>query len=477
MLDFRELCMTRKHKFYRDSLYPILDLLLAGAFAYVSPLIMNLLAPFFGWPQGDFFNFFTTTPFLAGVAIICVPFILQRVGFYHRQNMQRVTTAARQLFAFDMYYLCVAAVYLALENYSLFYNGTLLVNLVGIPLVLFLRFLAARTWMTRRAVAGQYLLKVIILGPDTEVEKGWNSTPEAWRSRVQVVGRFEEMLPDTEAQVQKLIKENGVAAVYVFGGLSAHHQFAPVIMQCEVQGIDVNVVLRKRMGGSLRVSINEVGDAQMIAMTTTPDFSWERLFKSVLDRLVALVILLCTSPLWLLAAIGIKISDPKGPVFFRQRRSGLYGREFRMWKFRSMYVDAESRLDEIKAKYGNEMNGPIFKLTNDPRIFPFGHFIRKTSIDELPQLLNIICGDMSIVGPRPLPVYETAAFPKIEHRRRLSVKPGLTCYWQIEDRSDTTDFDVMVQKDLKYIDTWSLWLDVKLFFRTIPAVLFGKGAK
>ena len=148
-----------------------------------------------------------------------------------------------------------------------------------------------------------------------------------------------------------------------------------------------------------------------------------------------------------------------------------------MWKFRSMYVDAESRLDEIKAKYGNEMNGPIFKLTNDPRIFRFGHFIRKTSIDELPQLLNILCGDMSIVGPRPLPVYETAAFPKIEHRRRLSVKPGLTCYWQIEDRSDTTDFDVMVQKDLKYIDNWSLWLDVKLFFRTIPAVLFGKGAK
>ncbi len=469
--------MTRKHKFYRDSLYPILDLLLAGLFAYISPYVTNLVAPWFGWPQGGFFNFFTTTPFLAGVAIICVPFILQRVGFYHRQNMQRITTAARQLFAFDMYYLCAAAIYLALENYSLFYNGALLVNLVGIPLVLFLRFLAARAWMTRRADAGRYLLKVIVLGAEADVEKGWNATPAAWRSRVQVVGRFSEMRPDTEEEVQKLIEEHGVAAVYVFGGLAAHHQFAPVIMQCEVQGIDVNVVLRKRMGGSLRASINEVGDAQMIALTTTPDFSWTRLFKSVLDRSVALVILLCTSPLWLLAAIGIKISDPKGPVFFRQRRSGLYGREFRMWKFRSMYVDAESRLDEIKAKYGNEMNGPIFKLTNDPRIFRFGHFIRKTSIDELPQLLNILCGDMSIVGPRPLPVYETAAFPKIEHRRRLSVKPGLTCYWQIEDRSDTTDFDVMVQKDLKYIDNWSLWLDVKLFFRTIPAVLFGKGAK
>ena len=142
-----------------------------------------------------------------------------------------------------------------------------------------------------------------------------------------------------------------------------------------------------------------------------------------------------------------------------------------------MYSDAEQRLAEIKAKYGNEMNGPIFKLTNDPRIFPFGHLIRKLSIDELPQLINIITGDMSIVGPRPLPVYETAEFPSIAHRRRLCVKPGLTCYWQIEDRSDNGDFDNMINKDFKYIDNWSLWLDVVLFFRTIPAVLFGKGAK
>ena len=477
MLDSGKLCMTRKYRFYRDSLYPILDLLIAGVFAYISPYITNLLAPVFGWPQGEVFNFFTTTPFLAGVAIMCVPFVLQRVGFYHRQNMQRIVTAVRQLFAFDLYYLSGAALYLALDSYSLFYNSTLLVNLVGVPVVLFLRFLLARAWMTRRANASKYLSQVILLGAEADMEKGWSATPAAWRSRVNVVGRFSEIQPDTEDKVQELIEQHGVAAVYVFGGLAAHHQFEPVIAQCEVQGIDVNVVLRKRMGGSLRVSINEVGDSRMLVLSTTPEFSWARMFKSLLDRLMALLILLCSSPLWLLAIIGIKISDPKGPVFFRQRRSGLYGVEFRMWKFRSMYVDAESRLDEIKAKYGNEMNGPIFKLTNDPRIFPFGHFIRKTSIDELPQLLNILCGDMSIVGPRPLPVYETAAFPKIEHRRRLSVKPGLTCFWQIEDRSDTTDFDVMVQKDFKYIDNWSLWLDVKLFFRTIPAVLFGKGAK
>lgn len=469
--------MTRRNTFYRDSLYPIIDLLLAGLFVYVSPLVTNMLAPVFGWPRCPFFNLLTTSPFLAGVAVVAVPFILRQVGFYHKQNMQRLSTTLRQLLSFAMYYLCAAAVYLAHENYALFYNYTLMVNLVGVPMVLLLRFLVVRAYVTRRPNAETYLRKVILLGAADDVEKGWGATPHHWRSRLHVVGRFTEMTPGTEAEVQRLIAQHGVAAVFVFGGLAAHYVFEPVVEQCELQGIDVNLVLRDRLGTNLRVELNEVGDTRMIVLTSTPAFSWARLIKGILDRILALLVLLCSLPLWLVAAIGIKISDPKGPVFFRQRRSGLFGREFRMWKFRSMYVDAESRLDEIKAKYGNEMNGPIFKLTNDPRIFPFGHFIRKTSIDELPQLLNVLSGDMSIVGPRPLPVYETAAFPKIEHRRRLSVKPGLTCYWQIEDRSDTTDFDVMVQKDLKYIDNWSLWLDVKLFVRTIPAVLFGKGAK
>ena len=187
--------------------------------------------------------------------------------------------------------------------------------------------------------------------------------------------------------------------------------------------------------------------------------------------------LVCSLPLWLIVAIGIKLSDPKGPVFFRQQRSGLYGRPFMMWKFRSMLSGAEKQLEQVKKEFGSDVDGPIFKLENDPRIFPFGHFIRKTSLDELPQLINILLGDMSIVGPRPLPTYETEQFPEIRDRRRLSVKPGLTCYWQIEDRSNAKSFDVMREKDLKYIDNWSLWLDIKLIFRTIPAVLLGRGAK
>ena len=468
--------MTRRSKFYHHCLYPCVDFVLASLFACCSPYVTNAVVEGQGHTPQEFLNLLTASPFLAGAALVAVPVILRHVGFYHKRNLQRVGNAMKQILSFAVYYLCGIGLYLALEETSPYYSLLLLVNLLGISLVVFLRYLLVRWCYLHCNRAEELRRQVILAGTAEAMEKGWAALPEYWTRNFNVVGRIEPG-EDNEAQVQKLIEEYSVNGLYVFGGLAAHHTFENVIYQCEVQGIDVNMILGNRMGTSLRADINEVGDARMLVLCSTPVCSWSRAIKAAMDRVVALIILLCSSPLWVVAAVGIKLSDPKGPVFFRQRRSGVYGRVFHMWKFRSMYVDAEARLEEVKAKYGNEMNGPIFKLTNDPRIFKFGHFIRKTSIDELPQLLNILSGDMSIVGPRPLPVYETEAFPKIEHRRRLSVKPGLTCFWQIEDRSDNGDFDNMVNKDLRYIDEWSLWLDVKLFFRTIPAVLFRKGAK
>ena len=468
--------MTRKSNFYIRSFYPLLDLVLAGVFAYFSPHITDWIAPVFGWQHGYFFNMFLASPFMAGAALMSIPVTLSQVGFYRKQNMQRAITALRQLLAFAVYYLCAMGLYTAFFETPIYHSQILLVNLIGIPLILFLRYLFVRGINHSLANNEEQRRQVILLGDEATISERWENMPIHWRRNLNIIGRF-NTAEGSEQKLQELIEAFHVSDLYVFGGLSAYYRFHPLIEQCEVQGIDVNLVMRNRISSSMRVQMNEVGDTRMLVLSSTPEFSWARVFKGILDRLMALCILICSSPLWVIAAIGIKVSDPKGPVFFRQKRSGLYGKVFYMWKFRSMYVDAEARLDEIKAKYGNEMNGPIFKLTNDPRIFKFGHFIRKTSIDELPQLLNILTGDMSIVGPRPLPVYETEAFPKIEHRRRLSVKPGLTCFWQIEDRSDNGDFDNMVAKDLRYIDEWSLWLDVKLFFRTIPAVLFGKGAK
>jgi lipopolysaccharide/colanic/teichoic acid biosynthesis glycosyltransferase len=148
-----------------------------------------------------------------------------------------------------------------------------------------------------------------------------------------------------------------------------------------------------------------------------------------------------------------------------------------MWKFRTMVANAEALLDEIKREHGNEMHGPVFKLERDPRIFPFGALLRRLSIDELPQLINVLRGEMSIVGPRPLPLYEVEAFERSEHRRRLSIKPGMTCIWQVSGRNQICSFEEWVRMDLDYIDRWSLWLDIKILFKTVPAVLFAKGAK
>jgi len=142
-----------------------------------------------------------------------------------------------------------------------------------------------------------------------------------------------------------------------------------------------------------------------------------------------------------------------------------------------MVPNAEHLLNSIKEEHGNQMDGPVFKLDQDPRVFPFGSFLRKLSIDELPQLLNVIKGDMSLVGPRPLPIYEVEAFDQLSHRRRLSVKPGITCEWQAGGRNQITSFEDWVKMDLRYIDSWSLGLDLWLLLKTIPAVLFGRGAK
>jgi exopolysaccharide biosynthesis polyprenyl glycosylphosphotransferase len=197
-------------------------------------------------------------------------------------------------------------------------------------------------------------------------------------------------------------------------------------------------------------------------------------FKQVIDFFGALILVTLLSWLFIAVALVIRLTSP-GPIFFRQLRSGLNGRPFTILKFRTMVSDAEQRKQELAAL--NEMNGPVFKVTNDPRVTPIGRWLRKFSIDELPQLINVLRGEMSLVGPRPLPVDEVKRFSDMAHRRRLSVKPGLTCLWQVSGRNNVSDFKDWVRLDLEYIDNWSLWLDLKILWRTIPVVLAGTGAR
>lgn len=195
------------------------------------------------------------------------------------------------------------------------------------------------------------------------------------------------------------------------------------------------------------------------------------LWKRAMDILGSLAGLSLFAPVMLAVAIAVKLTSP-GPVFFKQKRGGMGGHTFELYKFRSMTVDAENRKAELM-KF-NERSGVAFKMKNDPRVTRVGAFIRKTSLDELPQLFNVLKGDMSIVGPRPLPLNEEEAY-SAWHWRRLDTKPGLTCIWQVTSRHDR-DFDRWVRLDIEYIRTYSIWTDISLILRTIPAVLLQRGA-
>ena len=190
--------------------------------------------------------------------------------------------------------------------------------------------------------------------------------------------------------------------------------------------------------------------------------------KRAIDIIGSLLGLIFLSPLFLIVAILIKLEDPKGKIFFTQERNGQYPKTFKMYKFRSMVHNAEELLESLMDQ--NEQTGPVFKMENDPRITKVGKFIRKTSIDELPQLINVLKGDMSIVGPRPPIPHEVAQYNEYQ-MQRLSVRPGLTCIWQTSGRNNV-GFDEWVEMDIEYIENRNLWLDIKLIFKTV-GVLFG----
>jgi exopolysaccharide biosynthesis polyprenyl glycosylphosphotransferase len=253
---------------------------------------------------------------------------------------------------------------------------------------------------------------------------------------------------------------------------SFHDDASRIAALCEEQGILFRLLPNLFDLKRSRHWTEEVEGHSLITHHNGVLEGWPLVLKRSLDFLIALAALLFLSPFLLGTAILIALTSP-GPVLFVQRRVGLHKREFPIYKFRTMVVDAEKKLREVE--HLNEVSGPVFKIKEDPRITPLGKFLRKTSIDELPQLINVLKGDMSLVGPRPLPVRDYKGFSEDWQRRRFSVRPGITCLWQVSGRSSIS-FDKWMELDLQYIDKWSLWLDLQILARTIPAVLKREGA-
>jgi exopolysaccharide biosynthesis polyprenyl glycosylphosphotransferase len=253
---------------------------------------------------------------------------------------------------------------------------------------------------------------------------------------------------------------------------SSYAQAARIAALCEEQGIIVRLLSDLF---NLRLPQSRAGEFEGEPVVTlsagSPD-GWQHIFKRALDVSLSLLAMLLLSPLFLLAALIVKLTSP-GPAFFVQERVGLNKRRFRLYKFRTMVADAEKRQREVE--HLNEASGAVFKIRNDPRLTPVGKFLRRMSIDELPQLFNVLKGDMSLVGPRPLPLRDYQGFNQDWQRRRFSVRPGITCLWQINGRSSVA-FEKWMELDMQYIDHWSLGLDFKILAKTIPAVFKGVGA-
>ncbi|MEK6279126.1 MAG: sugar transferase [Acidobacteriota bacterium] len=261
----------------------------------------------------------------------------------------------------------------------------------------------------------------------------------------------------------------------VFVALPIKSQYTKIeaaINLLEEQGIMVHLLSDHFPRRLARSHSSEFEGAPLLSLTSAPPATWRTEIKRLVDIAVAMILLVLLFPFLAIVALAIRF-DSKGPVFFIQERVGFNKRRFRMIKFRTMCVDAEARMAELE--HLNEKTGPIFKINNDPRTTRLGKWLRKASIDELPQLVNVLLGDMSIVGPRPLSVRDASRMEVVWQKRRFSVKPGLTCLWQVSGRSNLS-FEQWMELDLEYIDRWSLGLDGMILLRTIPAILLARGA-
>jgi exopolysaccharide biosynthesis polyprenyl glycosylphosphotransferase len=244
-----------------------------------------------------------------------------------------------------------------------------------------------------------------------------------------------------------------------------------IFLVCEEEGIKTRVMLSFFPHVTSKIYLEALHDLPLLTFTTTPQNEYLLFVKNAVDIVLAAALIVVLTPILLLIALLVKLTS-RGPAIFTQIRCGLGGRKFVLYKFRSMIHDAEVKKSQLE--HLNEMSGPVFKLSNDPRCTPLGRLLRKFSLDEFPQLINILRGDMSFVGPRP-PIPEEVERYQRWQRRRLRMKPGLTCLWQVSGRNEV-DFAEWMRMDLEYIDSWSLLLDLKILLKTIPIVVFGKGA-
>jgi exopolysaccharide biosynthesis polyprenyl glycosylphosphotransferase len=405
------------------------------------------------------------------VLLPVAPMVFEAQGYYNRPLLCSRTTTAWLLLKG-----CATTTLVLILALFLYQTGIprwIPIWFTGISFVLvFTKEELFRTFAGKLALP-QHRRRFVLVGTEDETARLRLDIKTQSAGAIDVVAE----LNLNETPIQRLVgllHEYSINGVIVSAKRSLFDQVEAAIMACELEGIEVWLVADFFKTEISRTSFDDFFGQPIMVFRTAPEASWGRVLKQLIDFAgAALALIVLALPL-VVVALLVKLTSP-GPIFFQQQRSGLNGRPFTLYKFRTMVTNAEQLKHELASL--NEMQGPVFKVTNDPRITHFGRFLRKFSIDESPQFFNVLRGEMSLVGPRPLPVDEVKRFNDLAHRRRLSVRPGLTCLWQISGRNNVKDFKDWVRLDLEYIDNWSLWLDFKILCRTVPVVLVGAGAK
>jgi exopolysaccharide biosynthesis polyprenyl glycosylphosphotransferase len=288
---------------------------------------------------------------------------------------------------------------------------------------------------------------------------------------VSVIGTYDD--------VAQMLYDQVVDELVLADDLNEIARVQDIVEMADEMGIHVHIMPQwkiRELGINPRVGLLKYETflgVPALGIDNTPEYRGELVFKAAIDYGMAVAGIVATLPVWAAAAVLIKWLSPGGPVLYKQVRLGQNGRKFDLYKFRTMVPDAEARLEALQ--HANECDGPAFKIKNDPRIIPYiGTFLRKTGLDELPQFINVLKGELSVVGPRPPLPSEVKCYERWE-RRRLSMKPGITCFWQIQPNRNDISFKEWMKLDLKYIDNWSLWVDAKIIFRTVWVMISGSG--
>ena len=453
--------------------------------------IASLITAMANAPITRLSEFFATRIKIQNFLVIGLLFLSWQIIFYvvgiHRSR--RLGKISQEIF--DLLKVTTIATFLLLVVGFIFkmdiIDKTFLFTFWGVSsLLLICSRIFLRYILKKARLKGHNLRQMIIVGTGERSKKfaeeicrspelgyhiaGFVDNP--WKGLEQFKSTGWKILGDLD-QLQEILKHQVVDEVVI--GLpmkSKYDKINTIINLCEEQGIIIRFLSDLFDLKIAKSYVDHLDDTPILTLHSTPKEQWPLLVKKFLDIAISLVLLVLLSPFFILIAILIKC-DSKGPAFFTQERVGHNKRNFKLIKFRTMIQDAEVMQNELE--FQNEATGPVFKIKNDPRFTRVGRWLRRTSMDELPQLANVLKGEMSLVGPRPLPLRDYQGFDQNWHRRRFSVRPGITCLWQVNGRSNIP-FEEWMELDMEYIDNWSMWLGLQILAKTIPAVIRGTGA-